>query len=248
MTAKFTPVLLLAAVMIFAQSIDPDEVREGSKPYTPPARANTIRAQVNLVEIPVVVRDGNHTVSGLERADFQVADSGHPREIVSFSVESPTAPGSSGASNSEPAHAPAPVSTPSPTPLPPSRRYIALLFDDLNIKDADLQPVRAAANKYVKESLSAEDRVAVVTTASPKSPYFTSDREDTSKQIDALRAHPHTSDSSGLNLDCPSLSFYEAYLIENNLDNELLSLKAQEYIGCVWMPMSQRSATILVQA
>jgi VWFA-related protein len=236
MTAKLTPTLLLAAVAIFAQSIDPDEVRGGSKPYTPPARGNTIRAQVNLVEVPVVVREGNHGVAGLQRADFQVSDSGHPREIVSFSVESRTAPGSSAAPAVDPAHAPATAPTSSPAPLPPSRRYIALLFDDLNINDGDLAPVRAAAKKYVKESLSAEDRVAVVTTASPKSANFTSDREDLSKQIDALRTHPHTGDNSGLNLECPSLNFYEAYLIANNLDNELLSLKVQEYYDCTHTP------------
>jgi VWFA-related protein len=248
MTAKLTPIPLLAAVMIFAQSMDPDEFRAESKAYTPPARADMIRAQVNLVEIPVVVRDGNHTVSGLERADFQVVDSGHPREIVSFSVESRTAPGSSAASNADPAHAPAPAPTPSLTPLPPSRRYIALLFDDLNMNNADLARVRTAAKKYVKESLSAEDRVAVFTTASPRSANFTSDMEDVSKQIDELRPHPHAGDNSGLSLACPSFTFYEAYLIGNNLDNELLLSKAQEYIGCAKVPVSLSSATIMVQA
>ncbi len=180
----------------------------------------------------MVVRDGNRTVSGLQRADFQISDAGHPREVVSFSVESRTGPGSSTASKAEPAHAPATVPTPSPTPLPPSRRSIARLFDDLNTGNRDLAYVRTAANKYVKEALSAEDRVAVFTTESPKSANFTSDIGEISKQIDALRAHPHISDNSGSDLECPSLNFYEAYLIANNLDNELLMFKTQEYWEC----------------
>jgi hypothetical protein len=65
-----------------------DEMRARSSPYVPPAQTSTILAQVNLVEVPVVVRDSeDRAIAGLQRSDFEVFDAGKPKEIMSFSVE-----------------------------------------------------------------------------------------------------------------------------------------------------------------
>ncbi len=56
------PYLAVAAVLALlglatAQSIAPDEMHAHTVPYLPPSTV-TLRTQVNLVEVPVVVRDG----------------------------------------------------------------------------------------------------------------------------------------------------------------------------------------------
>ena len=68
-----------------AQSLSPQEVRFQGVPYFPKP-ATTIRADTNLVDIGVVVRDNRgHAVGGLTKADFDVRDDGKHREIVAFS-------------------------------------------------------------------------------------------------------------------------------------------------------------------
>src|SRR5687767_13544823 len=47
-----------------------------------------IRARVDLVVVPVSVRDGNgFLVTGLERDDFSVFEDGKPQEITNFSID-----------------------------------------------------------------------------------------------------------------------------------------------------------------
>src|ERR1700753_1642274 len=77
--------LILFALALEAQ-IAPDEMTIHSAPYLP-LRADAIQAQVELVEIPVVVRDKGRTVADLDRTNFEVLDGGRKREIVSFNVE-----------------------------------------------------------------------------------------------------------------------------------------------------------------
>jgi hypothetical protein len=64
--------------------------------------AETIKAQVNLVLVPVVVRDARgKPVPGLRREDFQVWDNGKLQKISAFSVETAETAGKSGAATAE---------------------------------------------------------------------------------------------------------------------------------------------------
>src|SRR5215831_4624158 len=51
---------------------------------------DTIRAQVDVVVVPVSVRDSNgYPVENLRREDFRIFEDGRPQEIRSVSSESP---------------------------------------------------------------------------------------------------------------------------------------------------------------
>src|SRR4051812_40789918 len=67
--------------------IGPDEARSRSQSYRP-STGLTLRTQVELVEVPVVVRDRKRQpVAGLTKEDFTVTDSGKKQDVLSFSVE-----------------------------------------------------------------------------------------------------------------------------------------------------------------
>src|ERR1051326_4317495 len=78
-----------AALSLTAQMrLDPDEFTASSRLYQPPPPPNTLRSEVKLVEVPVVVRDNkHHAVAGLTQSDFQVFDSGKEQAVTMFSVE-----------------------------------------------------------------------------------------------------------------------------------------------------------------
>ena len=87
--ARFLAVLAaLACVgLAAAQSIAPDEAHARTVPYVPPPKV-TIRTEVDVVEVPVVVRDGQHrAVAGLTRNDFEVYDTGVRQTITAFSEQ-----------------------------------------------------------------------------------------------------------------------------------------------------------------
>src|ERR1035441_5939872 len=87
------PAALACLGLAMAQSIAPDEMHARTVPYVPPSPL-TLRTQVDLVEVPVVVRDaGRHTVAGLTRDDFEIYDSGKKQPITAFSVQSFKPPG-----------------------------------------------------------------------------------------------------------------------------------------------------------
>jgi len=70
-----------------AQSIAPDEIHSHTVPYAPPSGI-TLRAEVRVVEVPTVVRDGLiHAVGGLTQDDFEIYDNGKKQAITVFSVE-----------------------------------------------------------------------------------------------------------------------------------------------------------------
>jgi hypothetical protein len=48
----------------------------------------TFQSGVNLVRVPVVIRDkAGHSVGGLQKSDFRLTDLGKPQEIAQFAIE-----------------------------------------------------------------------------------------------------------------------------------------------------------------
>ena len=220
-------VLYLCVAVLFSQvQIGADEVSLHAAPYSPLSAAGLIRTQVELVEIPVVVRDGKGVpIPDLKREDFEVFDAGKKQEITAFSVEvfrrtvAARAAGRSGA--------PGPPAAPIQPETP--RRFIALVLDDLNTDFGSLRRGKTAAEKFVSEGLSPGDLVGVFTTALSGTVLFTADVEKLRKSIEAVSPHPKYSDELH---ECPVIRAYEAYLISNNMDPELLSAKAGELAAC----------------
>src|SRR5258708_10147844 len=110
------------------------------------------KARVNLVIVPVVVRDrkGN-AVGNLKQEDFQLFDKGKPQYIARFSMERAAgrlikAGGASTAAGQD--------KTPEDKPaadLPD--RFIAYLFDDVHMKFGDLAHARDAPGRHIHTAL-----------------------------------------------------------------------------------------------
>src|SRR5580658_6928931 len=100
--------------------------------------AATFRSRVNLVMVPVVVRDRNgNAVGNLKKEGFQLFDKGKQQIISKFSVEKSTDQPAIAAT--APAGADAALeSTPASIPT----RFVAYIFDDLHTEFGDIAAVR----------------------------------------------------------------------------------------------------------
>jgi len=221
----------LSEVLPAQTPVADDEVSLHAAPYLPPPMAAVIRTRVELVEVPAVVRDSKGVaLPGLKREDFEIFDAGKRQEISAFSVETFPPVGAS----VEPVTSPAPSLAATPPPKSESpRRYIALVFDDLNSDVASLSRGKIGAEKFVSEALAPRDLVGIFTTAQSQIIEFTADVRKLSQAIDAVKPHPRYSDELQ---ECAPLRAYEAYLIDSHLDNELLQAKAAEFAGCSRIP------------
>jgi VWFA-related protein len=222
------PAAIACLGLAAAQSIAPDEMHARTVPYVPPSPV-TLRTQVDLVEVPVVVRDGQRrTVAGLTRDDFEIYDSGKKQAITAFSVQSFTPPGDAGGTTA-PADAAGPKSQPRP-------RFVALCFDNLHMDAAALEPAKEAAERFVKTSLAPGESVAVVSSALSGSFEFTGDVPKLVEQIAEVTPAPQGNTDDPYM--CPHIRPYEAYEISNNLDpgNQVLQAKLAECAGCSHHP------------
>ncbi|MGA2118983.1 MAG: VWA domain-containing protein [Bryobacteraceae bacterium] len=106
---------------------------------------------------------------------------------------------------------------------------IALIFDDLNSDPASVRDGKTAGEKFVAEALMPGDLVGIFTTALSQTGEFTADVAKLRQEIEAVALHTKSSD--GLH-ECPVIHAYEAYLIANHLDQQLLEAKAAEAARC----------------
>jgi VWFA-related protein len=212
-----------------AQSIAPDEMHARTVPYLPPPPV-TLRTETTEVQVPVVVRDGQRrAVAGLTRDDFAIYASGKKQVITAFSVENftPRSDVIGGANRAAPAATSGDAAGLQRQTRP---RFVALCFDDLHLDSASLKPVKDAAERFVKTSLGPGDRVAVVTTAESQNTDFTADVPKLIERIAKVSAHPRSSDDSVG--ECPRIAPYEAYLIANHLDRQVVDAKRAECGAC----------------
>jgi VWFA-related protein len=165
---------------------------------------------VNLVSVPVVVRDkAGHAVGNLRQEDFQLYDKGKLQVITRFSVEKTetrtAAENAVGVSDPK-------TATPHAPSLP--ERYVAYLIDDIHLKPGDLLNSRQAMHRHLDESLDPSARAAIFTTSGVMLQDFTDDREKLHKAVNKILPW-----SSGISheTDCPPVTYFQADRLVNQL-------------------------------
>jgi VWFA-related protein len=217
--AVLCPVVLVTAL----QNQEPPEIK--SEETTP---TFTIRAQRNEVQVRVVVRDAKgNAVGGLTKDDFRLTDNGKPQTVTVFTVESnkatPTAkpPAPAAAKSAEPSEAEPVLELP--------QRYVAFYFDDLVVAFEDMARVRTAAERYLDTSMQPTDRAGIFTSSGLGALDFTGDRAKLRQALANLQPHPRTIPAEN---DCPPLTPYEAYAIDELHDDIMLNIAMWEFVAC----------------
>jgi len=187
----------------------------------------TFKSRVNLVMVPVVVRDGKgRAVGNLRKEDFRLFDKGKPQAISSFSVEKPGSPAAVHLEPVEPGEAEKPGA---PPPLTIPTRFAVYLFDDIHVSFGDLARSRDAAGRHLARSLQPMDRVAIFTTSGRVTLDFTDDRAQLQQTL--LRIRP-TPIARTFVRECPDVSYYQADMIINRNHPDALNVAVEEAVAC----------------
>jgi VWFA-related protein len=191
----------------------------------------TFRVRVNLVLVRVVVRDlQGRVIPDLKREDFQLFDNRKEQVISSFAVETPES------------HVAEPAATTSSEPINPAsateakakalpQRFVAIVFDDIDMHMEDATYVRAAATRLFG-ALAPSDRVGMFTTSGEHALDFTDDREALKKGL--LGIVPHPLATAQLIHPCPEISYYQADQIENFHDTTALGVATEDAVQCAF--------------
>ena len=198
---------LLAAVPALPQNAGQDQPEVTSR-----EGAITFSSKVNLVSVPVVVRDSEgRTVGNLKQEDFQLFDKGKPQVITKFSIEKTEAPPIA-------TYAPAGPKEQTGAPIPGKpalpERFIAYVVDDIHLQRSDLLQTHKAMNRHLDEALEPGSRAAIFTTSGRMMADFTDDRVKLHKAVNSILPWTGGPDPQQ---DCPPVSYYMADLLANKL-------------------------------
>lgn len=207
-----------------------------------------LQSRVNVVPLRVVVRDAKgRPIATLRKGDFQVFEDGKLQDISHFSIETPA----SSAQTIVRDDAAVPGSATTTANFVPPSRFVALLFDDVHVATADLLRTREAATRYVNSALQPTDRVAVYTISGQSQMEFTADRDKLQQALKGVMVRPAgaaAGDSNDPNA-CPPMDYYEANLIQNNLDPTAIQVATQDALACAFQnnPQFLAEAQVLAQ-
>jgi VWFA-related protein len=205
-------------------------------PAQPAAEVTTTDApasfssQVNLVVVPVVVRDKDGRPTGtLKKEDFQLFDKGKPQMITRFSVEGRQAPIKvtvEPGDQVEGAAAPA-------ASIGVASIFTAFLFDDLHLDSGDLLFARQAAERYLNEPQDASARTGIFTTSGKGNVDFTDDKEKLIQGLRAILPRPLRLENVD---DCLDLTYYMADQIDRG-DQRAMDIARREVLQRCPPPM-----------
>lgn len=166
---------------------------------------SVFRSGRDVISVDVVVRDkSGAVVRGLTAADFEIREDGRPQDVASFSFEEITtrplatvesagllagveATMAADAGRGAPAKTTA-APVPMTSDMVAGRRLITLVFDVSSMQPEDVQRAVDSANKYVNETMSAADLVAIATIGSTLTVLtdFTGDRATVTAALGTL--------------------------------------------------------------
>ena len=191
----------------------------------------TFSTKVNLVMVPVVVRDAKGKAIGtLQKDDFQLFDKGKPQTISKFSVEKageaviPAEVATDDAALEKAAG----TSAAPKTAAPIAQRFVIFLFDDVHTSMGDLMQARNAADRHLTESLDPATRAAIFTTSGQGNVDFTDDHAKLHDALMKLMSRPTIGPPGS---ECPDISYYIADLIQNKNDPSALHMAAAQVLA-----------------
>lgn len=219
----------LAEIPVQAQPPSPAPPAQNGPEIAAHDAPATFTTKVNLVMVPVVVRDAKGKAIGtLQKEDFQLFDKGKPQTITRFSIEK-TGDSAAPAEAASDAGDLDKTETPAQPAAPIAQRFVIFLFDDVHLSNSDIVQARDAAGKYLSDSLDPITRVAIFTTSGQGNLDFTDDRAKLHEALMKLMARPTLGPSNGT--ECPDLTYYLADRIYNKNDQTALKAEAQEVLA-----------------
>jgi len=224
---------LILTVSVSAVMICPAQQTQTTAEVTQRDAPFTFSTGVNLVLVPVVVRDREGRAIGtLTKEDFQLFDQGKVQEISKFSIEKaeapPTLPDTSieTDANGNPQAKPA-----GPAAQPIAGHFIMWLFDDMHLSFGDLAQTREAAKRVLKESFAPGTRAAIYTTSGHTSIDFTDDRDKLDATLDQIKPWPTIPTDAAVK-PCLDVSYFQADRIINANDQQALLAAQADYLSC----------------
>ena len=217
----------------------------------------TFKSGLNLVPLPVVVRDSRgNAVGTLGVEDFQLFDNGKPQTISKFTVEKLVR-------DEKPLRDTAPKpAAPAPAPDKPTAnggnlvdantdgipdRFVAYLFDDLHMEQSDLVYTRDAAWRQIQASSDPLQRTAIYTTSSVPMQEFTTDKEKLHAALFRIGGGYANLNKIAAQHACPPMTYYMADQIINRGDTDAMKVALSDAGQCGPMPnvvtQIQRAAT-----
>ncbi len=194
----------------------------------------TFSTGVNLVLVPVVVRDSRGKAIGtLTKDDFQVFDRGKVQTIAKFSVEKAEAPAPLRDTSIQVDEKGNPLPKPANVPAVQTvaAHFTMWLFDDMHLKFGDLAQTREAAKKVLRDSFEPGSRAAIYTTSGHTYVDFTDDRDKLNATLDQIKPWPTipTDDAVG---NCPDVSYFEADRALNASDQQAMLAVETDFLQC----------------
>ncbi|HEY4084842.1 MAG TPA: VWA domain-containing protein, partial [Bryobacteraceae bacterium] len=217
--------LLCALLSAQAPSPPAAEVTSKEAPFT-------FKSGVNLVPVPVVVRDSRgQAVGNLDVEDFQLFDNGKLQMISKFSVEKLANDAGPVASPNQPDK----PAVSSENPVIPDR-FVAYLFDDLHMSASDLVYTRDAVRRQV-DSARANERAAIYATSGRPLQEFTNDKEKLHSALAAIGIGRANATKYLQQNSCPPMTYYMGDQITNKNDAGALGIAIQDAVRCAQLKL-----------